>query len=492
MKKIFKAAVIVLVVAAIAAAVIAAVVIDKEASDISQFEYETVNGEVTVTRIDATGTVVEIPSEIEGNPVTGIGGAVISYECSEKLLKIKIPETVENIGYMAFHAASALLDFEVDKDSEYFSTDSKGVLYSKDKSVLVQYPLGRLAGTYKAHKDTKIIGDHAFYQAEHLKKAVLPEGVTEIREKAFYNIYTLKEIVLPDSLEIIRDGAMSYDFEGEKLPAGLKEIGEGVFAGYKGVDLVIPEGVVSIAAKAFENSKNLETVTIPASVESIASTAFTGCEKLVSFTVDAENEFLSSDASGVVLDKDGTKLVCVPPAITEYAIPEGVTYIGQEFLEHKRIKSLIIPSTVETMAEYAFYNCSAETLSFAENTKLECISKGAFADCNNLKEINIPEGVKIIEDKAFAYCNNVEEIAISGSVEKIGDDAFLKNSRTAEVTVPENVKEIGNNAFGYYYSVPVEKEPNRGKIVGFKIYGAEGSAAQMYAEANGFDYESIG
>lgn len=144
------------------------------------------------------------------------------------------------------------------------------------------------------------------------------------------------------------------------------------------------------------------------------------------------------------------------------------------------------------MAEYAFYNCSAETLSFAENTKLECISKGAFADCNNLKETNIPEGVKVIEDKAFAYCNNVEKIAISGSVEKIGDDAFLKNSRTAEVTVPENVKEIGNNAFGYYYSVPVEKEPNRGKIVGFKIYGAEGSAAQMYAEANGFDYESIG
>lgn len=491
MKKIFKIAVIVLAVAAIAASVTAAVVIDKNASDIGQFEYEINDGEVTVTSIDATEIVVEIPSEIEGYPVTGIGGAVISYECSEKLLKIKIPETVEEIGDMAFHAAGKLLSFEVDDESKYFSTDSKGVLYSKDKSVLVQYPLGRLGGTYKAHKDTKVIGDHAFYQANHLKKAVLPEGVTEIREKAFYNIYTLEEIVLPDSLEIIRDGAMSYDFEGEKLPAGLKEIGEGVFAGYKGVNLVIPEGVVSIAAKAFENSENLETVIIPASVESIASTAFKGCEKLVSFTVDSESKFLSSDESGVVLDKEGTKLVCVPPAITEYAIPEGVTYIGQEFLEHKNIKALIIPSTVETVAEYAFYNCSVETLAFAENTKLECISKGAFADCNNLKEINIPEGVKVIEDKAFAYCNNVEKIEISGSVERIGDDAFLKNSRTVEVTIPENVKEIGNNAFGYYYSVPVEKEHNRGKIEGFKIFGAEGSCAQKYAEANGFEYELI-
>lgn len=488
MKKILKIAGIFLVVGIVIFSVAAAVVINRNASDLGQFKYEINDGKATVTHIDATEFFVEIPEEIKGCPVTEIGGSLISYECHDKLLIIKIPATVEKIGDMAFHATSNLLRFSVDKDSEYFSTDSKGVLYSKDKSVLVQYPLGRFDGTYTVHKDTKVIGFNAFAQANHIKKVVLPEGVTEIREDAFNNIYTLDEVVLPESVEIIADGAMYYEFKREKLPANLKEIGEGVFAGYEGVNLEIPDGVVSIAAKAFENCENLETVSIPASVETIASTAFDDCDKLVSFTVDPESEFLSSDEYGVVLDKAKTKLVCVPPAITEYVIPEGVTYIGQEFIEHKSIKCLTIPSTVETVAEFAFFDCSVEILTFAENTKLETVSRGAFSDCDKLREIILPEGVKVIEKEAFAYCNSVAKIEISDSVEKIGEDAFLKSSETTEVTIPENVKEIGENAFGYYYSVPVEKEHNRGKIEGFKIYGAENSAAAAYAEENGFEF----
>lgn len=478
---------IALVICVVVGFVITAVMNEKSSSD-NYFKYEIIDGKAKVTYIAAAKHVVEIPSEYEGCPVTEIDGAVLSLDGNDDILMIKIPATVEKIGDMAFHAATNLFRFSVDKDSKHFSTDGKGVLYSKDKSVLVQYPLGRIEGTYTAHKDTKIIGENSFYQANHIKKVVIPEGVTEIKKDAFSNIYSLNEIVLPESLEIIEDDAMDYVFNAEKLPANLKEIGKGVFAGYKGVNLEIPDGVISIGDKAFENCENLETVSIPASVETIESTAFDDCDKLVSFTVDPENEFLSSDEYGVVLDKAKTKLVCVPPTITEYFIPEGVTYIGQEFIEHKNIKCITIPSTVETIAEFAFFDCSVEILTFAENTKLETVSRGAFSDCSKLKEIILPEGVKIIGNEAFAYCNSVEKIKISDSVEKVGEDAFLKTAKTTEVTIPENIEEIGENAFGYYYSVPVEKEHNRGKIEGFKIYGAENSAAEAYAEANGFEF----
>ncbi len=478
---------IALVICVVVGFVITAVMNEKSSSD-NYFKYEIIDGKAKVTYIVAAEHVVEIPSEYEGCPVTEIDGAVLSLDGNDDILMIKIPASVEKIGDMAFHAATNLLRFSVDKESKHFSTDSKGVLYSKDKSVLVQYPLGRFEGTYKAHKDTKIIGKNSFYQANHIKKVVLPEGVTEIKSKAFYNIYTMNEIVLPDSLEIIEDNAIFYDFIAEKLPANLKVIGKDVFAGYKGVNLEIPDGVVSIGDTAFENCENLETVSIPASVEKIASTAFDDCDKLVSFTVDPDSKFLSSDEYGVLLDKAKTKLVCVPPTITEYAIPEGVTYIGQEFIEHKSIKCITIPSTVETIAEFAFFDCSVEILTFAENTRLETVSRGAFSDCAKLSELILPEGIKVIGNEAFAYCNSVEKIEIPDSVEKIGEDAFLKAAKTTEVTIPETVKEIGENAFGYYYSVPVEKEHNRGKIEGFKIYGADNSAAEAYAEENGFEF----
>lgn len=479
---------IALVICVVVGFVITAVMNEKSSPD-NFLKFEINNGKATVTYIAATKPVVEIPSEYEGYPVTEIDGAVLSLDGNDDILMIKIPATVEKIGDMAFHAATNLLRFSVDKNSEHFSTDIKGVLYSKDKSVLVQYPLGRFNGTYTAHKDTKIIGENSFYQASHLKKAVLPDGVTEIREDAFFNIYTLDEVVLPDSVEIIEDDAMNYEFKGKKLPANLKEIGKGAFAGYEGVNLEIPDGVVSIGEKAFEDCENLETVSIPASVETIASTAFIDCDKLVSFSVDPDSKFLSSDEYGVVLDKAKTKLICVPPAITEYYIPEGVTYIGQEFLEHKNIKCITIPSSVESIAEFAFFDCSVEILTFAENTKLETVSRGAFSDCAKLREIILPEGIRVIGNEAFAYCNNVEKIRISATVEKIGEDAFLKAAKTTEVTIPGTVMEIGENAFGYYYSVPVEKEHNRGKTEGFVIYGADNSAAESYAEENGFEFK---
>ena len=77
----------------------------------------------------------------------------------------------------------------------------------------------------------------------------------------------------------------------------------------------------------------------------------------------------------------------------------GVTEIPKELFAYSGIKSFEIPSTVNTIASYAFY------------------------ECNNLTSITIPSGVTSIGTDAFAYSDNLVNVTISGTPE-IGKDAF--------------------------------------------------------------------
>lgn len=491
MKKKFKIFLIILAVAAVAAGAVTAAVTSVRASDESQFEYITENGEATIKSITPLGRIVKIPETLGGCPVAAINAWVINDGFDCVISRLYIPSTVKSIDAEAFCNGFELRRFEVDKENEYYATDKKGVLFSKDMTELVQYPLGAFRKLYEIPAGTKGINDFAFYQATYISKVIVPEGVTHIGVDAFCNAHKMNEIVLPDSIESVGRQSISHAFNSEELPANLKEIGDSTFAEYEGTDLVIPDGVVSIGSGAFRYCQSLETVTIPASVEAIGEDAFYGCEFLTRYIVHPDNKNYSSDDFGVLYNKDKTEIIRVPQALTEFCYPETMTHIGQEFVEHERILRISVPGSITSMDECAFYASRLEIIEFFDTkmgtTKLEEISDGAFAKCDCLTEVRIPQGVKVIGEKAFAQCDNVQVVELSDTVEEIEDGAFLKCGKVNEITIPENVKEIGENAVGYFYSVPVEKEHNRGKIEGFVIHGAENSAAAAYAEENGFE-----
>ncbi len=151
--------------------------------------------------------------------------------------------------------------------------------------------------------------------------------------------------------------------------------------------------------------------------------------------------------------------------------PEGYKVIGitsNAFLG-KNITSIIIPASITSIDEKAFFSCeNLESVTFSANSRLKSISKTAFYGCSSLSNIEIPTGVTSIGENAFSDCSSLESIEIPSSVTSIGKEAFYRCSSLTRVYYGGDSEawsaisiDLFNTALTsatrYYYS---ESEPN--------------------------------
>ena len=176
-------------------------------------------------------TSVTIP-----NSVTSIGEGAFG-NC-KSLTSVTIPNSVTSIGSSAFECCSSLTSINVDaNNANYCSID--GVLFSKDKTTLIQYPAGNTRIEY-----------------------IIPNSVTSIGVGAFGDCYSLTSVTIPNSVT---------------------SIGKGAFGDcYSLTSITIPNSVTSIEIYTFSCCKSLTSVTIPNSVTSIEYAAFGDCDSLTS------------------------------------------------------------------------------------------------------------------------------------------------------------------------------------------------------------------
>lgn len=87
----------------------------------------------------------------------------------------------------------------------------------------------------------------------------------------------------------------------------------------------------------------------------------------------------------------------------------------------------------------------------------ERIDAEAFAECNNLKEVELYEGIKSIGSGAFYRCNGIKQMNIPSGCENIGDQAFYECRDLQEVVIGEGCKGIGYSAFDCCYNLQTIK-----------------------------------
>ena len=170
---------------------------------------------------------------------------ISSFLNCRSLKSVTLPESVERIHQIAFKDCKDLTEIRVEESNPCFSS-LDGVLFNKDKTVLIKLPCGR-EGTYAVPEGVTGIDDYAFMDCRRLTSVTIPEGVTSIGNDAFGWCLELASVTIPESMTTIGDGVF-YD-------CGKLE------------NLTIPIGVTSIGTDAF---KKCDSLTIHAPTKSFA------------------------------------------------------------------------------------------------------------------------------------------------------------------------------------------------------------------------------
>lgn len=217
------------------------------------------------------------------------------------------------------------------------------------------------------------------------------------------------------------------------------EIVENAFASCSNLTQVTitANGITSIGAAAFQNTKSLTTIEIPASVTTIGNAAFAG-SGISTFTVaESGSSFKTDTDSKALLTSDGKTLVVFAPKATgSYTIPDGVETIGPFSFESSALTSIVIPSSVKTIGESAFFRSALTSIEIGE--AVETIGAMAFFS-SALTSIVIPESVETIGEAAFSQSSALTTVTFEGeSAPTIGKGIFAFCDNLTSILVPAN------------------------------------------------------
>jgi hypothetical protein len=147
-------------------------------------------------------TSVTIP-----NSVTSIGGG--AFDGCTGLTSATIGSGVTNLGDWVFEKCSSLTTITVAADNTTYSS-ADGVLFNKDKTILIQYPVGNPRTEYTIPDGVIGFFGAAFKDCKTLTSVVIPTSVTGIVYSAFSGCTGLSSVTIPNSVEVIGFEAFAY------------------------------------------------------------------------------------------------------------------------------------------------------------------------------------------------------------------------------------------------------------------------------------------
>ena len=197
------------------------------------------------------------------------------------------------------------------------------------------------------------------------------------------------------------------------IPASVKSLGEYAFAGLKGTQIKLPEGLEAVGAKAFQQT-NLSSIALPSTVKELGAAIFAESHNLSEVTLPEgitsipASTFLSCESLKKIHIPNSVKTICAHAfdgvGIQEANMPTSLVTIEEYAFYNHQLKSITLPSTTKSVAKCAFYlvyeKWEATLASLTLNEGLTSIGMAAFGG-SLLTEVDLPSTVTTLDTYAF-------------------------------------------------------------------------------------------
>lgn len=280
------------------------------------------------------------------------------------------------------------------------------------------------------------------------KDVVIPEGVIAIDNNCFTDAHFMESITFPSTLKKIGYCVVATDYAGYEY--ALKRVNVDSLDTWMNIEFTDDKANllgVNDDVELYINGQLITDLVIPNKYKVVKSNSFFGYKKLKSVIFEEGVEIIEKGA----FVRSGITKVTLPNSIKDLVGEKYGGYFSSPFEYCESLKEINIPQNLKVLPDYFLYSSSIEEIILPDG--LEVIPAGCFNGCTLLKSINIPDSVHTVKEHAFYNCDSLEEIIFPDSVHFIGVMS-LKNIK--KIILPEDWNYIGNKYWPLFDQIKFE------------------------------------
>lgn len=231
--------------------------------------------------------------------------------------------------------------------------------------------------------------------------------------------------------------------------------------------IVVNDGITGITKGAFYGCSSLKEMTLPFVGDSRYYSSSYGYESLFGYIFGEASYTGATSTQQYYLNYSGEmtgEYYYIPTSLTKVTITDASTIYYGAFFNCSYLKELNLNDEIKTIEDYAFYGCS-KIDTFKLPSALTSLGANAMNKCDALTDIEIPVGVKVINNYTFYDCGKLSTVKFHSEITSIGSYSFSGCSTLKNVDLPEQLTSIGSYAFADCASFTAIVIPDKVKTI---------------------------